>query len=277
VTGKYWGVGDESDNQAGADAVDRALRLDPNLSLAYAVRGEVQLDMIPSRGAVGWEDSSESFTRAIEHDGTNATAYSWRGANYAALGYLDRAVQDYQRCLDIDPAYELCRLHIAFLYLLLGRTDDGLRLYEIGLQNGYIAGATAIFAPAAAARGDRLAALSILAGVYQADPELIRPLFRALTDPTFGERDRQDALALVNRVKTTGYLIPSTLWLLKVYDKRIGDDMDPPVWWAREDAAWLKSPIRKQVMQHWHLPEYWRKYGFPPQCRPIGDSDFECR
>jgi hypothetical protein len=112
---------------------------------------------------------------------------------------------------------------------------------------------------------------------FRNDPLLIRPLFRALTDPTFGERDRQDALALVNRVKTTGYLIPSALWLLKVYDKRIGDDMDPPIWWARDDAAWLKSQGRKQVMQHWHLPEYWRKHGFPPQCRPIGESDFECR
>jgi hypothetical protein len=65
--------------------------------------------------------------------------------------------------------------------------------------------------------------------------------------------------------------------LLKVYDERIGDDVDPPIWWARDDAAWLKSQSRKQAMQRWHLPEYWRKHGFPPQCRPIGESDFECR
>jgi TolB-like protein/tetratricopeptide (TPR) repeat protein len=278
VTGKYWGVGDESDNQAGADAIEMALRLDPNLSLAYAVRGEVQMDQVPRRGVAGWEESFQSYSRAIERDGTNATAYSWRGANYAALGYLDRAVQDYQRCLDIDPEYELCRRHISFVYLFLGRADDALRLYEMGLESGYIAGATAVLAPAAVARGDRLGALNILAAVYQAEPQLIRPLFRALTDPTFGERDRQDALALVHRVKTTGYLIPSTLWLLKVYDdKRIGDDLDPPIWWARDDAAWLKSQGRKQAMQYWHLPEYWRNHAFPPQCRPIGQSDFECR
>ena len=277
VTGKYWGVGDESDRQAGADAIDMALRLDPNLSLAYAVRGEAQMDLVPSRGAVGWEESTESYSRAIERDGTNATAYSWRAANYAALGYLVRAIQDYQRCLDIDPAYELCRRHISFLYSFLGRTDDALRLYEIGLENGYIAGTAAVLAPAAAARGDRLGVLSILAAEYQPAPQLIRPLFRSLTDPTFSEHDRLDALVLVNRVKTTGHLIPTTLWLLKAYDERIGDDADPPIWWARDDAAWLKSQGRKQVMQHWHLPEYWRKHGFPPQCRPIGDSDFECR
>jgi tetratricopeptide (TPR) repeat protein len=193
------------------------------------------------------------------------------------LGYLNRAIQDYQRCLDIDPAYELCRWHLAFAYLFLGRADDALRFYEIGVENGYMAGSTAVFAPAAAARGDRLGALSMLAYEFREDPQLIRPLFRALTDPTFGDRDRQDALALVNRAKYTGYFIPSALWLLKVYDKRIADDVDPPIWWARDDAAWLKSESRRQAMQHWHLPEYWRKHGFPPQCRPVGESDFECR
>jgi TolB-like protein/Tfp pilus assembly protein PilF len=277
VTGKSWGGSDESDHQAGVDAVEMALRLDANLSLAYAVRGVVQADMVPSRGAVGWEESSESYSRAIEHDGTNATAFLWRGADHTALGYFDGAIQDFQRCLDIDPAYELCRANLSFVYLCLGRTDDALRLYEIGLENGHIAGATAVFAPAAVARGDRLGALSTLALQFRDDPQLIRPLFRALTDPTFGDRDRQEALALVNRVKTTGNLIPTALWILKAYDKRIADSMAPPIWWAREDAAWLKSQSRKQAMQHWHLPEYWRKHGFPPQCRPVGESDFECR
>jgi len=276
VTQHYWGVGDESDAQAGVDAVDMALRLDPNLSLAYAVRGEVQGDMIPSRGAVEWEDASESFSRAIEHDGTNATAFAWRAMDYAALGYFDLAIQDYQRCLDIDPAYELCRQHLAFVYLCLGRTDDALRFYEMGLENGYTVHHAA-FAPAAAARGDRLGALSMLADEFRDDPQLIRPLFRALTDPTFGDRDRQDALALVNRAKNTRNLIPTALWILKAYDKIIADNTDPPIWWAREDAAWVKSQSRKQAMQYWHLPEYWRKHGFPPQCRPIGDADFECR
>jgi adenylate cyclase len=279
VTSKSWDVGDERDYQAGVDAVDTALRLDPNLSLAYAVRGEVQVDMIPSRGAVGWEDSSASYSRAIEHDGTNATAYSWRGENYAALGYLDRAIQDYQRCQDIDPAYESCRLRLAVTYLYLGRTDDALRLFEMGLENGYIAG-NLPFAPAVAARGERFGALSILAGVYQADPQLIRPLFRALTDPTFGDRDRQEALALVNRAKNTRNFIATALWMLKAYDKIIAANvnvMHPPIWWARDDAAWLKSQSRRQAMQYWHLPEYWRKHGFPPQCRPVGESDFECR
>src|SRR5215472_13158131 len=63
---KYWSFGDAADYQAGVDATDTALRLDPNLSLAYAVRGQIQTDMIPvGHGAVGWDDSFDSYARAI--------------------------------------------------------------------------------------------------------------------------------------------------------------------------------------------------------------------
>jgi adenylate cyclase len=275
VLGKSWDAGDERDFQAGANAIETALRLDPNLSLAYAVRAEVQTYTIPSGGAVGWEQASDDLSRSIEHDGTDATAYLWRGENYAALGYFDRAIQDYQRCLEIDPAYELARRHLAMVDSYLGNTDEALRLLEVGLANGYFFNDTQLI-PAVAARGDRIGALSILALVYQDDPELIRPLFRALTDPTFSDRERQDAVALVKGAKNTAEFVPAALLMLKAYDKIDTVDWDPPIWWNRDDATWLKSPSRKHAMLYWHLSDYWRRHGFPAQCRPIGTSDFEC-
>ena len=129
---------------------------------------------------------------------------------------------------------------------------------------------------AVAARGDRLAALKILAETYQSEPQLIRPLYRSLTDPTFNEHDRQDAAALIEQAKSGQHFLASALLILKAYEGITTADMDPPIWWARDDA-WLKSQSRKRLMQAWHLPEYWRKHGFPPQCRAKGEADFECR
>ena len=94
VTWRYWGVGDESDYQAGADAVDMALRLDPNLSLAYAVRGEVQTDMAPDRGAVSWEDSLDSYYRAIEHDGTAKNTRNFIPSALLVLKAYDKIIAD---------------------------------------------------------------------------------------------------------------------------------------------------------------------------------------
>lgn len=32
----------------------------------------------------------------------------------------------------------------------------------------------------------------------------------------------------------------------------------------------------KRILNAWGAPNYWRQVGFPPQCRPLGDKDFEC-
>ena len=274
ITGKAWDISDAADLQAGTDAIDTALRLDPSLSLALAVRGEAQLYMIPDRGVGGWDDSNESYTRAIERDATDATAYAFRAQNYIALGYFDKATSDNQRCQDVDPAYELCRRFVAMTYMFLGRNDDALRILEIGLENGYLFNDVA-FVTTIAARGDRLGVLNTLAQTYEDDPQLVRPLFRALTDHTLSDRDRQDAVALVKQSKNSLTFVPSALLVLKAYEEITSTGITPAIWWAR-DPMWLKSPSRKRLMQSWHLPEYWRKHGFPPQCRPIGESDFEC-
>jgi len=100
-----------------------------------------------------------------------------------------------------------------------------------------------------------------------------------LTDPKFEERDRQEALTLVEKARTNALTVDAAVpWILKDYDLAASiADGEPPIWWARDDAAWLKSASRKQLMQRWRLPEYWRKHGFPPQCKPAGKADFECR
>src|SRR5579871_1440476 len=276
VIGRSWDVGDESDYQAGANAIDTALRLDPNLSDAHAVRAEIWSYRVPAQGVVAWEESAKEYSRAIDNDPANAIAYAWRGMDHATLGYFDRAIQDYQRSLEIDPAYELARRHLAIVYAYLGRTDDALHLLEVGMQNGYIFNDVAVL-PALAARGDRIGILGILAVTYKDDPQLIRPLFRALTDPAFSQSDTREAAAIVQSAKNTATFLPIALFMVKAYDKIVATGSDPPFWWARNDAAWLRSPARKQAIRYWHLPEYWRKHGFPPQCTPLGEYDFECR
>lgn len=35
-------------------------------------------------------------------------------------------------------------------------------------------------------------------------------------------------------------------------------------------------PKFKRGARQWGLLEYWQERGFPPQCRPVGEDDFEC-
>jgi hypothetical protein len=45
---------------------------------------------------------------------------------------------------------------------------------------------------------------------------------------------------------------------------------------APEYAAIKASPHRKRLMREIGSYEFWKVNGFPPQCRAVGDDDFEC-
>ena len=272
----FWGLQEEPDyEQAALDAADRALALDPGLSLAHAVRGRVQLNRIAHGGAGNWEQSLTDLDEAVARDKQNATAYLWRGGDYSLLGFRDRARADYLRCLALDPAYATCRRALAADELLAGHTEPALRLYEVDLAQGY-ANDDAYFAPAVAARGDRIGTIGALLQQYRAYPSLLQALFRALTDPTFNGADRQEALALVEAVRDDHSAAIAALWILRDYDRIVEISTDFPVYWLPGDAAWLKSPARRRMIERWRLPEYWRAHGFPPQCRAVGAADFSC-
>jgi hypothetical protein len=44
-----------------------------------------------------------------------------------------------------------------------------------------------------------------------------------------------------------------------------------PMMHAYRQSAEFKSFIRDSGVF-----DYWQQVGFPPQCRPVGDDDFEC-
>lgn len=274
---QFWGLTEEQDYQRAAiQAADEALRLDPGLALAQAVRGLAQANMIALGQPGSWEAALAGLNDALTRDPQNATVYMWRGGSYFNLGYPDRARPDFQRCLDLDPAYELCRRNLALLELYFGHTDAALRLYETGMARGYV-NADVYFGPAAAARGDRLGVLGILLQQYRARPQLLQALYRALTDPNFGPAERREAVPLLDSARDDPEAAMGGYWLLKSYDRMLGVVTDSPVViWARTDPEWLGSPARKSLMQRWRMAEYWRAHGFPPQCKPLGSTDFVC-
>lgn len=277
VISQVWGLKEESDyQQAAAQAADRALELDPNLSLPYAVRGMVEANRIALGTGGSWEEALKSTDEAIRRDPQNATAYLWRGGDNQALGYLERAGQDYRRCLELDPAYETCRRNLALLELYAGRAEQALRFYEVGLAQDYV-NDDVYFAPAIAARGDRIGTVGALLQQFRTHPQLLQALLRAVGDPTFSPGDRREALALVDSMQDEQEAARGARWLLKDYAgmQQFFTD-NPATLWARTDPEWLKSEARKHMIVYWRLPEYWRAHGFPPQCKAVGTADFSC-
>jgi hypothetical protein len=81
-------------------------------------------------------------------------------------------------------------------------------------------------------------------------PALVPVLFRAMTDSSFSNDERRNALALlVEERPAVGWT--EARFFLGDYSY-VANDIKSGLWWYR----------------HAH--------GFPPQCRPVGADDFEC-
>jgi hypothetical protein len=59
----------------------------------------------------------------------------------------------------------------------------------------------------------------------------------------------------------------------------LGDYERPPLIIAHSGdvmRGYRRSPEFKQHMRASGVVDYWRKHGFPPQCKPVGKDDFKC-
>jgi adenylate cyclase len=268
-----WGITDRAYHRLALDAADRAERLNPGLSTPYAVRGTVTFDMIGTGESDDWQASITNLDEAIARDPKNATVWLWRGIDYLALGFFDRAIADFEHCRELDHAYGYCAIWLAYAHLVTGRDEEALRLYE--RSKGTVFSSTAVFAAAYARRGNYAAARTVLNDFYAHVPQVASALYRSFTDPAFGQDDRTAALALIDKAPRDFDGITTARFFLGDYSA-IVNNINAQLWWWRGDTRYLKSSARKAHMRHFHLPDYWRAHKFPPQCRPVGVDDFEC-
>jgi hypothetical protein len=48
------------------------------------------------------------------------------------------------------------------------------------------------------------------------------------------------------------------------------------LFWDPAHAGMRGTPAFKRIVEQIGIPAYWREHGYPPQCRPVGRTDFEC-
>jgi adenylate cyclase len=265
-----WLAGDGVDHLGKSfEAARRALELDPDLSMPYAVIGtsSAQRD-----GDVF--TTMENLDRAIENDANNATAWLWRGLRFKDLGYFQRAVDDLEHCLAIDPAYLNCKQHLAEAHLLAGDGERAERLFEETLEGNFFS-VTDAFVSHYLRSGQRATAL-LLAGIYMDDPNArSADWIDALEHP---ERDWTDRVewwrqwaAGINwsLCDTEAFALALKQWECADTGSR-GRNL-----WLPEAAGFRKTEDFKRLVRKKWLG-YWQAHGFPPRCRAVGQDDFEC-
>jgi len=227
------------------EAALRALELNPELSMARAVLG-----LHATGDDANYLGGMDYLEEAVDKDSKNTTAWLWKGLSNKQLGFLDKAISDLERCLAIDPMYQNCRQHMADAYLIKGDTDRAVELLELTLEHNFHS-ITESFV-SYFVRNDR------------------RFLAMLIADIKF---DR-DSAPVVEWIRAD---IPYIYVSFRAYDELEQNGVTSRwILWHPDAAEFRGTPQFKRLVRAIGVVDYWFERGFPPQCRPLGNDDFEC-
>ncbi len=255
-------------------AADKALSLNPDLSMALAVLGSLTSDM-----DIDLIGSLDYFAAAIEKDPKNTTAWLWQGIRHKKAGFIDEAMVSLQECLAIDSGYQNCRQHLAEAYLIMGDVETAIELFNETLEHIFHSVSDA-FVSTYVRTGHRYLAL------HMADVRLgsagapVIEWIRAIENP---DADNSSGLARLKdweRQTSSGNKLAnaSAMFLsFRAYDE-LTENLDEATYalWHPDADEFRTTPQFKTIIRKMGIFEYWQARGFPPQCKPVGDNDFEC-
>ena len=256
------------------EAALRALELNPDLSMARAVLG-----LHATSNDADYLVGIDYLEAAVEKDDKNTTAWLWRGLSFKQLGFLDKAISDFESCLEIDPMYQNCRQHMATVYLMKGDVDRAVELLEFTLEYGFHS-ITENFVSYLVRNDRRYLAMLIADIKTDLDAAPVVEWIRAIENP---DADNSAGLARLEDWASnsgTGRTladIPDIYVSFRAYDElEQGGVTSRWILW-HPDAAEFRGTLQfKRLVRATGLVDYWFERGFPPQCRPLGDNDFEC-
>jgi adenylate cyclase len=270
-----WGITDRDYIALSNRAAQRAIQLNPDLSLPYAVLGSNLTEHPPGK----FSEAFAYFEQAIQRDPNDPTTLLWRSEDYVATGFFQEAEVDLRRCLNIDPGYMLCGSWLAKLDFYLGNKKQGFARYSDLVTAGSRALTPEVVLEYANAGEHDLARWALAR--FFSDFSLMHGrsdiLYRALTEPDFDFDAEAAVFEIEYRAIHGNYDIGNFpfAFILRQYDD-VTPSLTYSLWWNDTDSDFLKSPHRKRLIREAGLPEFWREHGFPPQCRAVGDVDFEC-
>ena len=268
-----WMPGDGIDHAPLARvAAERAIALDPELSMALAVLGSVASD----------DDgdmllASDYLAAAIEKDAKNTTALLWQGIRRKKSGFIDEAITSFQKCIDIDPGYQNCRQHLAAAYLANGEVETALKLHNETLEHLFDS-VSDTFVSTYVRTGHRYLALYIADAKLAGAPVI--EWIRAIENP---DADNSAGLALLKdweRQTSSGVKLSlaSVLFLpFRAYEELAASPNKAAyAFWHPDGDEYRRTPQFKAAIKELGILKFWQARGFPPQCKPVGDDDFEC-
>ena len=287
---------DETKNTAKSMAL-KALELDPNLSMAHSVLGDIYRDRYE------WSMAKKSYLRALALNPDDIEANEQYTQMLWRVSYFKEALKYSSRATDLDPlSWVNLTVHAGLRYASGDRAGGWTDMQRA--LNPDIGGNSRDFTLRHAIH------MSISDGNIERAIELTRSL--AITDWSLAGgaetkayfdllipslSSREDTLTFLaehlERSLSLGFTSPwptDIFWAAYYGDYELAEKIMEHGTRLHEevgilDTSWFNYPIinpllnsepYKRLVKRIKLDEFWRENGFPINCRPIGEDDFAC-
>ena len=263
--------------QAALPALQRAVELDPQSGFAWSMLGTIQY---PSHD---WIGAQQSYERAVSLLRSHTTLRNVANM-YMRAGRMTSSQAFYEESTQVEPYFgERNSLRFSSL-IALRRFDAARDLIALSPSLNHLN----VEIYLVLSDGDRQALREML---QQA--EMLTDLDAGFANRVLAVFDDREALLAHLRSE---FADDSLRWPAKYhFIAMLAAYFDEPELAmealaaeirftpARQGATWhpvmsdvRKLPQFKDLMREINLVEYWREYGWPDFCRPVGDDDFVC-
>ena len=287
---------EETNSKAEAMAL-KALELDPNLSMAHSVLGDIYRDNYQ------WEASQESYLRALSLNPDEIEANEQYAQMLWRVSYTDEALKYSARAIDLDP--------LSWINLTV---DASLRYASGDHAGGWSDIQRALKMDKGGAPKDFTLRHAIHMAISQGEIERAIELTKLLSLTDWSQengakgkayldllipnlKSREDTLAFLTAKLEEPMLTErdstwatDLFWAAHYGDYELAGQMMEQGTLLEEqlgiiDTTWFNYPIisplhnskpYKDMVRRMKLDDFWRKNGFPINCRPIGEDDFAC-
>jgi TolB-like protein len=273
-----WWLHDDIDHQPLAiQAAQRALEIDPELSMPYAVLGNSEAKRSSTGGIPDMAEALRQLDLAIQKDPNNTTAWLWRGIRLTSLGLFDRAIADFDACLALDPAYLNCAQHRAATLLFRGDTDAALAAFIPTLYENFHSMDEA-FVAVLVSRGNSLAAVLLATARLNGPYAPVGEWIKALEHPA---ADHRAGLARFDRWAAEygfdyAHDFPDVLLAFGDFERAAQSPNLRYTLFGPGAKAFRQTRWFKQYLHQLGVEDYWRQHGFPPACRALDGQNYVC-
>ncbi|NNC97578.1 MAG: hypothetical protein HKN88_05845 [Gammaproteobacteria bacterium] len=254
---------------------ERALELDPESATAISVLASVEYFNADSLGEYAdWSSIIAGLSKALELEPRNGSALIWRGNVQRTVGRLDEALSDYQTCVKYEPYHSSCRTNLVLGLEAQGKLDASFNAFLDMARDGILRTEYAPLYALAQRKQKALFMVSTNSTRYLYGWPRQEELYAAFQnlDQDHTELGNDMVRFYQERGNRDKYAIELSTRPLGVdAGFRIGTFN-----WQPAFKKYRQSTEFKQYIRQVGIYDFWKKDGFPPQCRAVGEDDFEC-